>query len=97
MRVGGNVKEPKVLHIEQPKYSPEAKRARVEGVVVLEATVTTEGNVEKVKVLSGPALLVEPAVEAVSRWKYEPTYLNGQAVPVILTARITFSLSNTPQ
>jgi protein TonB len=97
VRVGGNVKEPKILHIEQPKYSPEAKRARVEGVVVLEATVTPQGSVDKVKVISGPALLVEPAVEAVSRWKYEPTYLNGQAVAVILTARITFSLSNTPQ
>jgi protein TonB len=97
VRVGGNVKEPKLIHLEQPKYSSEAKRARVEGVVVLEATLTPQGNVEKVKVISGPALLVDSAVEAVSRWKYEPTYLNGQAVPVILTARITFSLSNTPQ
>ena len=97
VRVGGNVKEPKIVHIEQPKYSPEAKRARVEGVVILEATLTPQGNVDKVKVISGPALLVESAVEAVSHWKYEPTYLNGQAVPVILTARITFSLSNTPQ
>ena len=97
VRVGGNVKQPKILHIEQPRYSPEAKRARVEGVVVLEATLTPEGNVDKVKVVSGPPLLVESAVEAVSHWKYEPTYLNGQAVPVILTARITFSLSNTPQ
>ena len=97
VRVGGNVKQPKLLHIEQPKYSPEAKRARVEGVVVLEATLTPEGNVDKVKIISGPPLLVESAVEAVTHWKYEPTYLNGQAVPVILTARITFSLSNTPQ
>ena len=97
MRVGGNVKQPKLLHIEQPKYSPEAKRARVEGVVVLEATLTPEGNVDKVKIISGPPLLVESAVEAVTHWKYEPTYLNGQAVPVILTARITFSLANTPQ
>ena len=97
VRVGGNVKQPKLVHIEQPRYSPEAKRARVEGIVILEATLTPQGNVDKVKVVSGPPLLVEPAVEAVSHWKYEPTYLNGQAVPVILTARITFSLSNTPQ
>jgi protein TonB len=97
VRVGGNVKQPKLLHMEQPKYSAEAKRARAEGVVVLEATLTPEGNVDKVKVISGPALLVQPAVDAVSRWKYEPTYLNGQAVPVILTARITFSLGSTPQ
>ena len=49
---------------------------------------------DKVKVISGPPMLVEPAVEAVSHWKYEPTYLNGQAVPVILTAKINFSLAN---
>jgi|SRR2546425_1636431 len=94
VRVGGNVKQPRIIHIEQPKYPPEAKRAHIEGAVILEATVTAEGSVDKVKVISGPPMLVEPAVEAVSHWKYEPTYLNGQAVPVILTAKINFSLAN---
>ncbi len=93
VRVGGNVKEPRILHIEQPKYPPEARKAGVEGVVVVEATLTTTGSVEKIKVISGPPLLTGPAVEAVSNWKYEPTYLNGQPVPVILTARISFSLA----
>jgi protein TonB len=94
VRVGGNVKPPKVVHIEQPQYPPAAKKAHVEGVVIVEATVTANGAVDKVKVVSGPPLLQEAAVEAVSRWKYEPTYLNGQAVPVILTAKISFSLSD---
>ena len=97
VRVGGNVKQPKVVHIEQPKYPPEARRARVEGVVILEATVTAEGTVDKVKVISGPPMLTAAAVEALTHWKYEPTYLNGQAVPVIPTARISFSLSGTPR
>ena len=97
VRVGGNVKQPKVVHIEQPNYPPEARRARVEGVVILEATVTAEGTVDKVKVISGPPILTGAAVEALTHWKYEPTYLNGQAVPVILTARISFSLSGTPR
>src|SRR6266850_1788380 len=96
VRVGGNVKQPRIVHIEQPKYPPEAKRAHIEGAVILEATVTAEGTVDKVKVISGPPMLVEPAVEAISHWKYEPTYLNGQAVPVILTARINFSLATAP-
>jgi len=95
IRVGGNVKPPKLVHIEQPQYPPAAKKARVEGVVVVEATVTADGTVEKVKVISGPPMLGEAAAEAVSHWKYEPTYLNGQAVPVILTARISFSLSDS--
>jgi protein TonB len=96
IRVGGNIKEPKIVRIEQPKYPPEAKRAKLEGVVILEATVTAEGTVDKVKVISGPPMLIESAVEAVSHWKYEPTYLNGQAVPVILNARINFSLAKNP-
>ena len=94
VRVGGNVKAPKPIHIEEPRYPATAKRAGVEGVVVVEATVTAEGKVDKVKIISGPPLLVEAAAEAVSHWLYEPTYLNGQAVPVILTARITFSQSS---
>ena len=68
-----------------------------QGVVILEATVTAEGAVDKVKVISGPPMLTAAAVEALTHWKYEPTYLNGQAVPVILTARISFSLSGTPR
>jgi protein TonB len=95
VRVGGNVKQPKVVHIEQPKYPPAAKKAHVEGAVMVEATVTADGTVEKVKAVSGPPILREAATDAVSKWKYEPTYLNGQAVPVILTARITFSLSDS--
>jgi protein TonB len=95
VRVGGNVKQPKVVHLEQPKYPPAAKKAHVEGVVMVEATVTADGTVEKVKAISGPPMLTEAATDAVSKWKYEPTYLNGQPVPVVLTARITFSLSNS--
>ena len=94
VRVGGNVKQPKLIHIEQPHYPLIAKAAHIEGVVMVEATVTAEGTVEKVKVLSGPPQLTEAASDAVSHWRYQPTYLNGQAVPVILTARITFSLSD---
>ena len=63
--------------------------------MIVEATVTADGTVEKVKAISGPPMLMEAATEAISKWKYEPTYLNGQAVPVILTARITFSLSDS--
>ena len=95
VRVGGNVKEPKLIHIEQPQYPPAARKAHVEGVVMVEATVTADGTVEKVKALSGPPMLMDAATNAVSKWKYQPTFLNGQAVPVILTARITFSLSNS--
>jgi protein TonB len=78
----------------EPQYPAAAKQAKVEGVVILEATVTADGTVDKVKVISGHPLLIEAATEAISHWKYEPTYLNGQPVPVILTAKINFSLAN---
>lgn len=95
VRVGGNVKQPKLVHMEQPHYPPEAKRSHIEGVVMVEATLTADGSVEQVKVISGPPELTQAAADAVSHWKYEPTYLNGKAVPVILSARITFSLANS--
>lgn len=97
VRVGGNVRQPRVLKLVQPHYPPEAVHARVEGVVVLEATVTERGTVEKVKVISGPQLLVNAAIEAVQSWRYEPTILNGTPVPVILTAKVNFSLANSPK
>jgi periplasmic protein TonB len=93
VRLGGDVKQPKILHIVQPKYPGEARRGRIEGVVFIEATVTETGHVDKVKVISGHPLLAHAAAEAVQQWTYEPTYLNGQPVAVILTAKVTFQLA----
>src|SRR5437773_3937445 len=73
--------------LEQPKYPPEARRARVEGVVILEATVTAEGTVDKVKVISGPPMLTAAAVEALTHlevrthlfeWPSRPCHSDGQ-------------------
>jgi periplasmic protein TonB len=92
VRVGGNVREPQLIKLVKPEYPREAIHARVEGVVVLEATINEKGNVIDVKVLSGPPELIPAAIKAVQEWKYEPTFINGQAVPVILTANVKFSL-----
>ena len=90
VRVGGNVKEPRPVKMVPPVYPPLASRARVSGTVLLEATLTAQGTVEEIKVLSGHPLLVEAAIQCVKQWQYEPTYLNGVPVPVILTARVHF-------
>ena len=76
----------------QPEYPSIAVHQRIEGVVVLEATVTEQGHVEKVKVISGPSALIDAAVRAVQQWQYEPTRLNGNPVAVLLTAKVNFSL-----
>ena len=90
VRVGGMVKEPKPVKMVPPVYPQLASRARVSGTVVLEATLTAQGTVEEIRVISGHPLLVEAAIQCVKQWQYEPTYLNGVPVPVILTAKVHF-------
>ena len=73
-----------------PIYPQLASRARVSGTVVLEATLTEEGTVEEIRVISGHPLLIEAAIACVKQWQYEPTLLNGIPVAVILTAKVRF-------
>lgn len=95
VRVGGDVKEPKPLRIVPPVYPTLAVKARVDGTVVLEATITVEGAVDEIRVVSGHPLLIRAAIDCLKQWKYEPSYLNGDPVPVILTARIVFHQKTT--
>jgi protein TonB len=73
----------------QPAYPPDARRARVQGTVVLEATVTERGEIEGLKVISGPQVLAAAALDAVSKWRYTPYLLNGR--PVKKQTRINIS------
>jgi protein TonB len=93
VRVGGQIKEPKRLKYVQPAYPDIAKQARVQGVVILECTISPQGKVTDVKVLRGIPLLDQSAVEAVKQWVYTPTLLNGVPVPVIMTVTVNFKLS----
>jgi protein TonB len=70
-----------------------AKKALVTGTVVLEATLTDRGTVQDIRIISGHPLLNQAAIECVQQWEYEPTYLNGTPVSVILTARVVFSIA----
>jgi protein TonB len=90
VRVGGAVKEPRILKMVPPVFPPLASRAHVAGTVVLEAIVTAEGAVDRIRVVSGHPLLVQAAIDCVKRWHYEPTLLNGIPTPVILTAKVNF-------
>ena len=90
IRVGGMVKEPRLVKIVPPLYPKLASMARVSGTVVLEAVVTVDGAVSEIRVISGHPLLVDAAISCVKQWRYEPTLLNGNPVAVILTARVHF-------
>jgi protein TonB len=93
VRVGGQIKEPKKIKDVAPVYPDIAKQARVQGVVILECTISPQGKVTDVKVLRGIPLLDAAAIEAVKQWVYTPTLLNGVPVPVIMTVTVNFRLS----
>jgi protein TonB len=92
LRVGGRVKPPRPISTPPPVYPQLAKMGRIEGEVVLDTVIDVDGSVVQLRVISGPPLLVPAALEAVSKWKYEPTYLNEQPVPVSMTVIVRFNL-----
>jgi protein TonB len=75
-----------------PVYPSIAQSARVQGVVIIEATIGVDGRVQDTKVLRSIPLLDQAAVDAVRQWTYTPTLLNGVPVPVIMTVTVNFTL-----
>jgi len=92
LRVGGHVREPRRIVDVPPIYPALAIAAKKDGVVILEALLDERGNVDRLKVLRSEPLLDNAAVEAVRRWRYTPTLLNGVPVPVLMTVTVRFSL-----
>lgn len=75
-----------------PIYPPMGKALRVEGTVVLLATISKNGTIENLRVASGPASLQQAAIDAVKTWRYRPYLLNGEPVEVETTVNVVFSL-----
>jgi protein TonB len=92
IRVGGDVKVPTRIAYAPPAYPPIAIQARVDGTVVLEATIDEHGVVKDLRVVRSIPLLDRAAIEAVSKWRYTPTRLNGSPVAVLMTVQVTFTL-----
>ena len=65
---------------------------RIEGAVELSATVSKNGDISTVKVLSGDPQLARAAVEAVKQWKYKPYLLNGEPVEIQTQVTVKFKL-----
>lgn len=93
VRPGGNIRVPeRVMHV-APIYPPLAVTARVRGLVIIEATIDTEGRVQDARVLrSDSPLLNESALTAVRQWIYTPTLLNGIPVSVVMTVTVHYQL-----
>ena len=94
MRITAEVKQPELVKKVEPPYPELARRSKIQGVVILEAVITKEGNVEEVKVLrSLHPMMDQAAVNAVKQWKYKPAMLNGRPVKVYFTVTVNFKLS----
>jgi len=92
IRVGISVVAAKLVYQERPEYPPLAKMARIQGIVRMEVVIGRDGTVQDIKVLSGHPLLIESALEAVSRWRYAPTLLNAEPVEVVTEVNVNFRL-----
>src|ERR687898_774653 len=92
VRVGGNIMPPQKTRDVRPVYPPIAQSARVQGIVIIEATIGPDGSVKDAKVLRSIPLLDQAALDAVRQWVFTPTLLNGVPVPVIMTVTVNFTL-----
>jgi protein TonB len=91
VRVGGAVRTPiKTVHV-NPVYPPIALSARIQGIVIIEATIAEDGHVRDARVLRSIPLLDQSALDAVMQWRFTPTTLNGAPVPVIMTVTVNFT------
>ena len=75
-----------------PAYPQLARQARTEGDVILQVIIDKAGNVSDPKVVSGPAVLRQSALDAVRTWKYEPTMLDGLPMSVQMLVTVRFRL-----
>jgi TonB family protein len=90
--VGGDVKSAKLISSVSPTYPILAKNQHVSGDVRVDALIDANGRVTTMKVISGPTLLHQAAMDALGKWKYQPAALDGKPVPMHLTVTLQFRL-----
>jgi protein TonB len=77
----------------RPVYPVVALADRVSGLVIIEARIGGDGAVEDARILRSIPLLDQAALDAVVQWRFTPTLLNGQPVPVVMTVTVNFALA----
>lgn len=90
--VDSHVQLGKIVERVEPVYPVLARQTRIQGTVRLHAIIGTDGRVEELEVVSGHPLLIQSALDAVRKWRYAPTVLNGQPVEVDTTIDVIFAL-----
>lgn len=93
IRIGGHVQAPHPVYTPAPAFPVIARMTKIQGTVVISAILDESGDVVEMKVVSGPVLLYQAALDAVARWKYQPTYLNGVPISVEMNILVNFQLT----
>ena len=83
-----------LIHQVSPVYPKKAKKQHIEGTVLLRATITKDGTIGKLEYVSGPPELMNSAMDAVKKWRYKPTMVNGEPVEVDTKISVVFTLGN---
>ena len=92
---GPGVTTPVVITQVKPEYTPEAMRAKVQGLVMVECVVLSDGTVGNARIIRSldPVFgLDEQAIAAAKKWRFKPGLMNGRPVPVIVTIELSFTL-----
>jgi periplasmic protein TonB len=92
VHVSSMVVEGLLIEKRLPAYPPIARETRTEGTVVLQATISKSGTIENLRVISGPAMLQQAALDAVKTWRYRPYLLDGVPVEVETAVNVEFKL-----
>jgi TonB family protein len=93
LRVGPGMIPPTVLTRVHPQYTPEAKRARVEGAIVLQTVVKGDGTIDILRVVRGlPFGMTDNTIDAVKQWRFRPGQQNGQNVDIAINVEVNFNL-----
>lgn len=93
VRIEGKVTPASLVYREGPVYPERARNAGLQGMVKLKA-IGRDGKLKDIEVTSGHCWLVEAALEAVGKWRYKPTLLNGEAIEVVTTIDVAFTFSS---
>lgn len=92
VRVSTGVAEGMLIRQVKPEYPSLAQQARIQGLVVLQATIGKDGSIENLRVISGHPMLAPAAIDAVKQWRYKPYYLNGEPVEVETYINVDFTM-----
>jgi protein TonB len=90
--VSADIQEARLLRMIRPEYPPVAKMARIVGTVRLRAIIDAKGKIAQLKIVDGHPLLAAAALAAVEKWRYNPTFLNGEPVEVATEIIVHFKL-----